>query len=93
MTLAESQLAVHAGYTVKNSGKKPLSRLVFQISSPLHWSSFAMRGGVGVTPLSFTEQTIDTDADHTGKATEAVVTLPRPLEPGASCGADELLCG
>ena len=84
MTLAESQLAVHAGFTVKNSGKKPLSRLIFQISSSLHWSSFAIRGGGGMTPLSFTEQTIDTDADHTGKATEAVVTLPQPLEPGAS---------
>ena len=37
-----------------------------------------------VSPLSFTVQTIDTDADHTGKATEAVVSLPKPLQPGAS---------
>jgi Peptidase family M1 domain len=29
-------------------------------------------------------QIIDTDADHTGKATEAVVSLPEPLQPGAS---------
>jgi hypothetical protein len=55
---------------------------VFQISSSLHWSSFALRSVAGMTPLHFTEQTIDTDADHTGKATEAVVTLPKPLEPG-----------
>ena len=84
MTLAESELAVHAGFSVKNTGKKPLSRLVFQISSSLHWSSFAIRSGGGMTPLSFTEQMIDTDADHTGKATEAVVTLTQPLEPGTS---------
>jgi hypothetical protein len=84
MTLTESQLAVHAGFTVRNSGTMPLSRLVFQISSSLHWSSFAIRGSGGMTPLSFTEQTIDTDADHTGKASEAVVTLPQPLAPGAS---------
>jgi hypothetical protein len=35
-------------------------------------------------PLSFVQQTIDTDADHTGKAQEAVVTLPQALAPGAS---------
>jgi hypothetical protein len=84
MTLTESQLAVHAGFTVRNSGTSPLARLVFQISSSLHWSSFAIRSSGGVTPLSFTEQTIDTDADHTGKASEAVVTLPQPLAPGAT---------
>ena len=81
---AQSHLAVHAGFTVKNSGKEPLARLIFQISSSLHWESFAMRSGGRVSPLSFTEQTMDTDADHTGKATEAVVSLPQPLEPGAS---------
>jgi Peptidase family M1 domain len=81
---AQSQLAVHAGFSVKNSGKEPLTRLVFQISSSLKWESFAMRSGGRVSPLSFTDQTIDTDADHTGKATEAVVSLPQPLEPGAS---------
>jgi hypothetical protein len=84
LTPAQSQLAVHAGFTVKNSGKELLSRLIFQISSSLHWESFAMRGGGRVEPLSFTAQVIDTDADHTGKATEAVVALPQPLEPGAS---------
>jgi hypothetical protein len=81
---AQSQLAVHAGFTVKNSGKESLTRLTFQISSSLKWESFAMRSGGRVSPLSFAEQTIDTDADHTGKATEAVVSLPQPLEPGAS---------
>ncbi len=81
---AQSQLAVHAGFTVKNSGKELLTRLVFQISSSLRWESIALRSGGRISPLSFTEQTIDTDADHTGKAAEAVVTLLQPLEPGAS---------
>jgi hypothetical protein len=81
---AQSHLAVHAGFTVKNSGKEPLTRLILQISSSLKWESFAMRSGGRVLPLSFTEQTIDTDADHTGKATEAVVSLPQPLQAGAS---------
>ena len=81
---AQSHLAVRASFTVKNCGKEPLPRLVLQISSSLHWENFALRSGGRVSPLSFTEQTIDTDADHTGKAAEAVVSLPQPLEPGAS---------
>ena len=40
---AQSHLAVHAGFTVKNSGKEPLTRLILQISSSLHWENFAMR--------------------------------------------------
>jgi len=84
LTPAESKLAVHARFGVKNTGKAPLSRLVFQISSALSWESFAGQLDGRVVPLSFTQHAIDTDADHTGKATEAVVTLPQPLEPGAS---------
>jgi hypothetical protein len=81
---AQSQLAVHGGFTVKNSGKEPLARLTFQISSSLRWESFGIRSSERVSSLPFTVQTIDTDADHTGNATEAVVTLPQPLQPGAS---------
>jgi hypothetical protein len=80
----QSHLAIHAGFAVKNSGKQPLTRLVFQISSSLHWESFATRSDGQVSPLPFTVETIDTDADHTGKATEAVVSLPQPLQPGES---------
>jgi hypothetical protein len=90
---AQSHLAVHAGFTVKNSGKEPLARLVFQISSSLHWESFGMQNAGRVSPLSFTVQTIDTDADHTGQATEAIVTLPQPLQPGASLELTSLYSG
>ncbi len=34
---AQSHLEVHAGFTVKNSGKEPLTRVVLQISSSLRW--------------------------------------------------------
>src|ERR1700742_4957385 len=30
---AQSRLTVHAGFAVRNSGKEPLARLIFQISS------------------------------------------------------------
>jgi hypothetical protein len=81
---AQARLEVHAGFTVKNSGKEPLARLAFQISSSLRWETIAVRQAGRVASVPFTVQTIDTDADHTGKAVEAVVSLPQPLQPGAS---------
>jgi Peptidase family M1 domain len=93
LALAQSHLEGHAGFAVRNSGKEPLTRLLLQISSSLHWENFALRGKERVSPLSFTEQTIDTDADHTGKATEAVVSLPQPLEPGATLELTSIYSG
>lgn len=90
---AQSHIAVHAGFTVKNSGKEPVTRLVFQISSSLHWESFAMRSEGRVSRLIFAVETVDTDADHTGKATEAVVSLPQPLMPGANLEVSSLYSG
>lgn len=81
---ATSQMAVHAKVTVRNSGTVPLARLALQISSSLKWESFAAQNVDRIAPLSFVQHTIDTDADHTGKAKEAIVTLPRPLAAGAS---------
>jgi hypothetical protein len=81
---AQSQIAVHARFTVRNSGTAPLARLAIQLSSSLRWETLAMRSAERIVPLSFVQQTIDTDADHTGKAQEAVVTLPQALAPGAS---------
>jgi hypothetical protein len=81
---AQSKLAVHARFTVRNSGALPLARLAIQLSSSLRWETFAMRSAERIVPLSFVQQTIDTDADHTGKAQEAILTLPQALAPGAS---------
>ena len=33
---AQSRLTVHGSFTVRNAGKEPLTRLIFQISSSLH---------------------------------------------------------
>ena len=81
---AKSQIAVHARFMVRNSGAAPLARLALQLSSSLKWETFAMRGADRIVPLSFVQQNVDTDVDHTGKAREAIVTLPQPLAPGAS---------
>lgn len=89
----KAALAVHAGFMVRNSGTQPRSRLAFQISSSLHWESFALRSGQQFLPLSFAEDVINTDADHTGKASEAVVSLPTPLAAGASVELSALYSG
>lgn len=44
-------------------------------------------------PLTLAQHRVDTDADHTGAATEAVLTLPEPLAPGASVSLDLFYTG
>jgi hypothetical protein len=85
----KAQLVVHARFTVRNSGTKPLSRLALQLSSSLHWESFALQK----SPLTFSEDVIDTDADHTGKVQEAVVPLAQPLAPGAALELEAFYSG
>ncbi|HEX3968539.1 MAG TPA: M1 family aminopeptidase [Edaphobacter sp.] len=93
LTPAKSHVAVHAEFTVKNSGNQPLSKIALQISSSLHWETFAIRSDSRTSQLPFAAQTVDTDADHTGKATEAVLTLQEPLQPGASLELSSLYSG
>ncbi|MDQ2835387.1 MAG: hypothetical protein M3Y50_16925 [Acidobacteriota bacterium] len=81
---ASSTISVHSTLAVKNTGTLPLERLALQISSALRWESFATESPAGMAPLNFVQQTIDTDADHTGKVSEAVISLPHPLAPGAT---------
>ena len=81
---AKSRMAVRAKLTVRNSGAEPLSRLALQLSSSLNWESFGMQSSERIVPLSFTQDVVDTDTDHTGQAKEAVVTLPTPLQSGAT---------
>ncbi len=89
---ASAGISAHVQMAVRNDGAAPLTRLVLQISSSLHWDAIAGRGAgpadrvsaAPSTPLVFAVQRIDTDADHTGQMSEAVVSLPQPLPPGAS---------
>ncbi len=93
LTPAKSSLAVRAKFIVRNTGGAPLARLFFQLSSSLHWDSFAIENAGRVASLAFAQHTLDTDADHTGKATEAVVSLPQPLAPGATAALTSFYSG
>jgi hypothetical protein len=95
LTPASAAISVRAGLTLRNDSPAPLTRLILQISSSLHWDAFSIRSLTSgtTTPLPFAARLIDTDADHTGRMTEAVVTLPHPLAPGASVTLTALYSG
>ncbi len=86
-------LTLRARVTLRNITSEPLSRIALQISSSLHWESAALITPTGTTPLTVTQHLIDTDADHTGKSSEAVLDLPAPLAPGATLTLDTLYSG
>jgi hypothetical protein len=80
LTPAKSALAARANLTVRNDGKQPMQRIVLSLSSTLRWEGVSTPTGPG----TLQQHLIDTDADHTGGADEAVVTLATPLPPGES---------
>ncbi len=88
-----SHLTLRARLTLRNIGAQPLARIALQISSSLHWGSASVLAPTGSTPLPLTQHLIDTDADHTGKASEAVLDLPHPLAPGATLTLDTVYSG
>jgi hypothetical protein len=95
LTPASAAISVRAGLTLRNDSPTPLTRLILQISSSLHWDALSTRSLTSgpTTPLPFAARLIETDADHTGAMTEAVVTLPQPLAPGASVSLTALYSG
>jgi hypothetical protein len=95
LTPASAGISVRTGLTLRNNGTTPLSRLVLQITSSMHWGAISIRSlpSGSTTPLHFAAHSVDTDADHTGQMSEAVVPLPKPLAPGASVSLTALYSG
>jgi hypothetical protein len=90
---AAAHLTLRARVTLRNIGDQPLNRVALQISSTLNWASASLIAPTGVTALPLVQHLIDTDADHTGKASEAVLDLPTPLAPGATLTLDTVYSG
>ena len=93
LTLPTSHLSMHARVTVRNISSQPLLRVALQISSTLTWESASLITPQATLRLPLAQHLIDTDADHTGQASEAVLTLPTPLAPGATATLDTLYSG
>jgi len=85
----QESLAVRAQVTVRNDGEKPLKRIVLQVSSALRWEQIKANG----LNLPFTQEQVDSDADHTGAVSEALAALPRELAPKGELKLDVLYSG
>ena len=93
LTPATAQIAVRSGLEVRNDGTQPLRYLPLQISSTLNWDTLTLETGGKGAPVTFVQHLVDTDADHTGKANEAIITLLQPLAPGASLSLSAFYSG
>src|SRR5579862_1957684 len=77
---AQHRLGVRGKITLRNDTSTPQRNAALQISSSLDWRSIKS----GDKPLQFLTQPYTSDIDHTGALAEAVVTLPRAVEPHAT---------
>jgi len=84
-----SSIAVRARITIRNDAATPRSILPLQISSTLNWQAVTLAG----VRLTYDLQSLDTDLDHSGSSTEALIHLPAPLLPGKSVIVEALYEG
>jgi Peptidase family M1 domain len=68
----QQRLGVRGKIILRNDSSAPQKIAMLQISSSLNWLSIKAGG----KPLQFTSQPYDSDIDHTGALSEAIVTLP-----------------
>lgn len=80
LALRDHGLSARAELDLRNDGLQPRSLIPLQISSALNFQGAELDG----KSLPFTQQTLNSDTDHTGQLHEAVMRLPQPLAPGAS---------
>jgi hypothetical protein len=73
----EQGVAARGKITLRNDSAQPQKLATLQISSSLEWRMIEAEG----KPLQYLSAQQTTDMDHTGKITEAVVTLPAPVPP------------
>ena len=62
---------------LRNDSDAPQHLAVLQISSTLEWQSVKVEGKA----MQYLTQTYTSDVDHTGKVSEAIVTLPHDVSP------------
>jgi hypothetical protein len=86
---SQHSIAVQVGMVARNNSDKPLEKIVLQLSSSLRWESVEVDG----KPANFETETVDSDIDHTGELTEAVVKLGSPLAPGESIRMNVIYSG
>lgn len=83
-------VTVRTRILLRNDGPAPLTRIPLQISSALQWQSAHLfsTGNNSPVALPMEQHHLTTDADHTGAASEASFTLPKPLAPGETASVE-----
>ncbi len=73
----QQRLGARGKITLRNDSAKPQKVVALQISSSLNWRAIR----VGGKAVQFVSQPYESDVDHTGVLSEAVVTLPAEVKP------------
>ncbi|HXZ33041.1 MAG TPA: hypothetical protein VEH30_12240 [Terriglobales bacterium] len=76
----QQRLAVRGKLVLRNDSAEPQSSLVLQISSSLDWRSIKAGGKA----VHFVTQEYNSDIDHTGALSEAIVNLPQEVPPNGT---------
>ncbi len=76
----QQRLAVRGTIVLRNDSSTPQKNASLQISSSLTWRSIQAGG----KPLQFVSQPYESDIDHTGELSEALVSLPNEIGPGGT---------
>jgi hypothetical protein len=71
----QQRLAVRGKITLRNDSAKPQTNLALQISSSLDWRSIRVNGKAA----HFVTQEYNSDIDHTGALSEAIVNPPQVI--------------
>lgn len=90
---ADAGMSVLARMVLRNDGAEPLKEMALEISGGLHWESVSTVRGGRTAKLAIRQTVVDTDADHTGSAAEALLTLAEPLAPKQSVELSAIYSG
>src|SRR5512146_1925254 len=77
---ATSGFSVTGTLQARNDSNAPQKNLPMQISNSLQWTAVS----VGKEQAPWIQQSYSTDIDHTGTVSEAILTLPNTVAPGAT---------
>src|SRR5437660_8283480 len=80
----QQRLAVRGTITLRNDSASPQKNAALQISSSLSWRSIQWHGKA----LQFVAQPYESDIDHTGQLSEAIVALPSEIPQNGTVELD-----
>jgi hypothetical protein len=80
VTPASSSFSSEGTLRLRNVSKQPQKNVVLQISSSLNWDSVALTND----EVQWLAQPYESDIDHTGRLSEAIITLPEAIAPSGT---------